>query len=427
MTLEIAVLRILFLNRCYHPDVEATGQLLGELTADLARRHEVTVIAGQPNFVQTNDRGSWFEEEIYESVRVIRVRNYRFTKKSFIGRVVGLLSYVVLAFGAALFGIRPDVIVVETDPPVLGALGVILKRWHRSRLICYLQDLYPEVGLIMGRLRPGLMTASLKWATQFGLKHADRIIVLGEDMKERVAARGIDRQAMTIIPNWVDTSRVRPLKDDNVLRRAWQLQDRMAVMYSGNLGLSQNLEAVLEAARRLQGEPIQFLFVGEGAGKAHLMTQAKEWALTNVQFEPYQPKDRLGESLSAADLQLIPLRKGLSGYIVPSKLYGILAAGTPYLAAVDAFSEVARITRDCQAGILVEPDSADELVKGLIWCLKHPKELRAMGLRGRSYAEEWFDRRVAVAKFARLLEDLRTPFGPAFHRSQSSRQQLTST
>jgi glycosyltransferase involved in cell wall biosynthesis len=401
------MLNLLFLNRSYYPDVEATGQLLTELCGDLARRHRVAVVCGQPNFVAANGRGL-VQRETHEDVRILRVRNSRFSKRSLLGRVAGLSGYLALAAWTAFTHERPDAIVVETDPPVLGALGALLKSWHRCRLVYYLQDLYPEVGLATGRLKPGLLTAFLRWVTQFGFRHADRIVVLGEDMRERVAARGIDTKKIVVVPNWIDTGRVRPLPAVSPLRHAWQLNGQFVVMYSGNLGLSQSLDAVLHAAKLLHGDPVCFVFVGEGAAKAGLQAKAAELGLHNVTFLPYQPKEQLSESLGAADLHLIPLRRGLAGCIVPSKLYGILAAGKPYLAAVDADSEVARLTRAENAGLLIEPDSAPHLVDAIRWCLTHRGELSAMGERGRKLAETRFDRHFATARFGEVIQEVVT-------------------
>lgn len=397
-------LNLLFLNRSYYPDVEATGQLLTELCGDLAQQHRVAVICGQPNFVAASGCGL-FQQETHQNVHIIRVRNARFSKKSLLGRILGLSGYLLLAAWAAFRCRRPDVLIVETDPPVLSALGALLKSWHRCRLVVYLQDLYPEVGLATGRLKPGVLTTVLRRLTQFGFHRADRIIVLGEDMRQRVAQRGIDQEKIAIVPNWIDTQHVRPLLAVSPLRQTWQLNGQFVVMYSGNLGLSQSLELVLHAAKELRHEPVQFLFVGEGAAKAALQEQAAAWSLRNVAFLPYQPKERLSESLGAADLHLIPLRRGLGGCIVPSKLYGILAAGKPYLAAVDADSEVARITRTEEPGLLIEPDSAPRLVEAIRWCLAHRRELAAMGERGRRLAEAQFDRRLATARFAAVVEE----------------------
>ncbi len=396
-------MRILFLNRSYYPDVEATGQLLTELCGDLARAHDVTVIAGQPNFVAVARGGPFIRREAHQGVTILRARNLRFTKQSMFGRALGLVSYLFFAAWAALTFRRPDAIVVETDPPLLGALGAFLKWWHRCPLVFYLQDLYPEVGLALGKLRPGPLTWLLRQATQAGLRSADRVVVLGEDMRQRVLGRGVPADRIDVVPNWADADLVCPRGADNALRREWGLNGRLAVMYSGNLGLSQNLEPLLEAARELRDEPVDFLLVGEGAAKAGLMARAEELSLSNVRFLPYQPKARLGESLSAPDVHFIPLRRGLAGCIVPSKLYGVLAAGTAYVAAVEPASEVARVTAECGSGLVIEPDSTEQVVGALRWCLANRVAVGEMGRRGRAVAESTFNRRTSVAGFADVL------------------------
>jgi len=395
-------LNVLFLNRSYWPDVEATGQLLTELCADLARSHRVTVIAGQPNFVAATGKG-FSQRETHQGVHIIRVRNSRFSKKSLLGRVLGLSGYLALAAWSAFTEGRPDVLVAETDPPVLGALGALLKAWYRCGFVYYLQDLYPEVGITLGRLRPGPLTWILRWATQFGLRHADRIVVLGEDMAQRVRERGISSEKIVIVPNWVDVQCLLPFTGENRLRKEWQLDGQFVVMYSGNLGLSQNLEQILQAARQLGDAPVRFLFVGEGGAKARLQALAAEWDLRNVSFYPYQPKDQLSESLGVADVHLIPLQKGLAGCIVPSKLYGILAAGKPFIAAVDDDSEVARIAHESQTGVVIPPDSVPKLIEAIHWCLSNPEKLAIMGQQGRRLAETTFDRPIATAKFEEVV------------------------
>lgn len=399
-------MHLLFLNRSYWPDVEATGQLLTELCSDLACTHRVTVIAGRPNFVESAAPLRWLHRENHLNVEIVRVGNRRFSKRSFVGRVIGLLSYFFLAAWAAFRERRPDVIIVETDPPLLGALGVALKSWHGSRLVYYLQDLYPEVGLATGKLRPGLLTWLLHQLTQTGLRGANRIVVLGQDMRQQVLARGVPAHKIDIVPNWADTELISPVVGPNPFRDQWVAPGRLVVMYSGNHGLSQGLERVLQAARELASLPVQFLFVGEGAAKAGLVAQAQAWGLENVTFLPYQPKEKLAFSLGAADVHLITLLPGLAGYIVPSKLYGILAAGVPFLAAVDPASEVARVARESGCGVLIEPDSAKALVEGIRWCLDHPEELRAMGRRGRELAESTYNRAASVQAFERVLRQV---------------------
>lgn len=397
-------LRVLVLNRSYWPDMEATGQLLTELCEGLAREFEVTVIAGRPNHAVEAE--GLPRRETRNGVRIVRVRNRRYRKTSLWSRGIGLLSYLILSAWHALRQPRPDVVVVESDPPLLGLLGAVLRRWHRCKLVNYLQDLHPEVGLALGRLRPGPLAAVLKAATQVGLRAADRVVVLGEDMRRRVVARGVSGGCIRVIPNWSDTNAIRPVEPSARVRAAWGVTDEFVVMYSGNLGLSQNLDQVIDAAERLRGEAVAFVLVGEGASKERLQGRAAGRGLSNVRFFPYAPKERLGESLGAAQLHLVTLQGGLAGYIVPSKLYGILAAGRPYVAAVDADSEVAALTDEYGCGVRVAPDAPAALAAAIRRCAADPAALARMGRAGRALAEQEFDRAHATRRFGDTLREL---------------------
>jgi colanic acid biosynthesis glycosyl transferase WcaI len=399
--------RVLVLNRSYWPDVEATGQLLAELGTDLVDEgFAVTVVAGEPNVATSNSSFAAAGTHEIDGVTVIRVPTRKFSKTSLWSRARGLLSYFVRTAWVATTASRPDVIIVETDPPFLPALGSILSFRHRCRLICYLQDLHPEVGLALGKFRPGILTWLLRVFSQFGLRHADRIVVLGDDMKRRVLARGVPEAKITVIPNWADSSLLRPGLPSESLRRQWDVSGNLVVMYSGNLGMSQNLNVVLDAAAKLRDEPVRFVFVGDGAHKQALEDRAKAEQLVNVRFLPYQPKDRLAESLGAADVHLITLQKGVSGFIVPSKLYGILAVGRPYIAAIDAEGDTAAVTERNNCGLRVDPDSPDQLTSAIRWCLSNRDELVKMGQRGRQVAENEFDRSVCTGKFATVLREV---------------------
>lgn len=400
-------MRILFLNRSYWPDVEATGQLLTELCSDLAKTHDVTVIAGQPNFVQGEWSPRWVEESAHQGVQILRVASRRFRKSSLLSRIIGLSSYLLLAAWTAFTVRRPDIIVAETDPPVLGALGAVLKVWHRAKFIYYLQDLYPEVALATGKLRPGLLTWFLMQMTQLGLKRADRIIVLGADMREKVGRRGIPSGKMAIIPNWADTKKLVPVTREESFRKDWGLEKTFVVMYSGNLGLSQNLEILVDAAAMLEGEDVTLVFVGEGAAKEGLQKRVNQSGLGNVRFLPYQPKDELAKSLSTADVHVITMQQGVAGYLVPSKLYGILAVGKPYIASVEPESEVGRITLENKTGYVIATGSAEALAQQIRYCQKYRQESQEMGERGRELALREFDRSAATGRFAKLVAEFK--------------------
>src|ERR1043166_2412481 len=402
-------MRLLFFNRSFHPDGEASGQLLTELCEDLSHDHQVTVIAGRP---YNMDRfGSWspIKREWLGHVEILRAYNPRFNKGSFIGRLMNLFSYFCFSLLAGFSARRPDVVIAETDPPVLGLAGWFFAALYRAKFIFYVQDVFPDVGIALGKIRSPILISLLEASTRFILRHADQVVVLGEDMRKRLETKGcVSADRFQVIPNWVDTKRVQPAPSPNSFRADHGVTDRFVVMFSGNIGLSQGLDHVLDAAAALSvHEQIRFLFVGEGAAKAGLMAKAQALGLNNVVFLPYQPKEDLSVSLSAADVHLVTLQRSLAGLIVPSKVYGIMAAGRPFIAAIEQESEPARIIGEHGCGIRIEPDNAATLSSSILWCLHNPDSLQEMGRRGREAAVRCFDRRVSVVKFHSLLEQLR--------------------
>ncbi|HYL60434.1 MAG TPA: glycosyltransferase family 4 protein [Candidatus Acidoferrales bacterium] len=392
--------RILFLNRSFWPDLEATGQFLTELCDDLSQDHEVTIVAGPSYHAGSAGRRPW-SRETRGKVSIIRTWGTRFPKSILLGRLTNLGTYYLLAAIAAFRLERPDVIVAETDPPLLGALAALLKQRWGCRLVYNVQDLYPDIAEATGGLRSPLLLELLRRANDFAYERADLIVTLGQDMARRIIDKGVPADKVVVVPDWVDCRRIRPL-ESNQFRRSFG--GKFVVMYSGNVGLSQQLETVLEAAERLRGDDrILFAIIGEGARKKWLQERAREKGLDNVKFLPYQPKENLGESLSAADLHLIPLAPGAAGCLVPSKIYGILAAGCPFIAMMEENAEVASIAREYAVGFVVRPGDVDALTRTIRESVDAPERLAQMGTRARRLAEQRFDRIKVTSRFGSVL------------------------
>jgi colanic acid biosynthesis glycosyl transferase WcaI len=391
--------RLLFLNRSFWPDIEATGQLLTELCSDLAREHQVTVIAGPSYHRRVRQKGLITRDE-FQGVSILRTWGTTLSKRRLLFRLVNLGTYYLLAALAAVRLPRPDIVIAETDPPLLGLLAAGLQARWRCRFVYYCQDLYPDIARATSGLRSPLLLALLARANRVAYARADRIVVVGRDMQRRLIENGIPEHKIAVVPNWADCAALRA-PAINELRR--EFGDRFVVMYSGNVGLSQDLDAVLQAAAQIHDERILFVVIGDGAGKVALQRRAAESRLTNVRFLPYQEKERLGESLAAADLHLVPLRRGAAGCLVPSKVYGILAAGRPFVAMMESDAEVARIAREFGVGFVIPPGDPTALARLTVDCLSKRNELAEMGTRARQVAEAHFDRPIASARFAALL------------------------
>ena len=398
--------RVLFLNRSYWPDAEATGQLLTELCEDLAKTFEITVIVGQPNQNPKNEEFSQTKSEQHHGVTIERVWHPRFGKRFLAGRAINLIGFLIAAALRAFRLSKHDVVVVETDPFMLPLLGRWLKWWHGSRFIVYLQDLYPDVAVTLEKVREGWLTRFLRWQLTQAYRRADSIVVLSSDMKNRLIHWGLDQNRIVCVENWVDTSLVFPVKQHNNLRERLGLQSHFVVMHSGNMGLSQYLNHVLDAAALTGDKPeIVFLLVGDGATRRGLESQAIRLELKNVRFLPYQPREELAQSLSAANIHLISMHPQAHHCLMPSKLYGILASGTPVLALTAEDSELASLIREHRIGLAIPPANPQLLGESLRWCVDHPEELDQMGQRARLVAVEYYDRKRQTAKFGSLLTE----------------------
>lgn len=400
--------RVLFLNRSYWPDGEATGQLLTELAEDLADRFEVSVVAGLPNTNPSDESFPLFQTVIRNGVAIYRVPHTRFPKRWLPTRAVNFVTFLLLATARAACCRRQDVLVVETDPFLLAFAGAALRLRHRGRLVVYLQDIHPDVGVAVGRLKETRLTRFLRTALLAVYRQADRIVVLSRDMRDTLIASAIPAHSIACLPNWTDTDQIRPTVAANRFRtRANIAPETFLVMYSGNLGVTQQLDRVLDAAERLhERRDILFAFVGGGAAETQLRGAVEGRRLSNVRFFPYQPKAELGDSLSAADLHVITVHPAALAYLMPSKFYGILAAGRPVVAAVPAGSELATEICEHRVGYVVPPGDVAALADSIATAADRRAELVAFGERARRLAESTYDRRLVTSRFGDLLDEV---------------------
>jgi putative colanic acid biosynthesis glycosyltransferase WcaI len=405
-------MHIAFFNRSYYPDNAATGQLLTDLAEDLVRVHgcRVTVVAGVPlDRARGGGVSGWglFSREHHHGVEILRARGTRFDKSWFPGRAANYVSYFLSACWAGLRLDKPDVVVALTDPPIIGLAAWLAGKRFRAPLVMSYRDLFPEVTVLLKDFHSDRIDGVLQRVNQFLCRKAVRVIALGETMKRRlIENKGSDPKRTIIIPDWADTSAITPGPKDGAFARANGFHDKFIVMHSGNIGLSQSLEVVIEAAKLLAGEPdIEIVFQGDGVKKADLQAQARSLGLTNVRFLPYAPKESLGESFAAADVFLVSLQPGLAGYIVPSKLYGILAAGRPYVAAVESSCEVASITRQWECGLLAEPGNARSMADAILTFHRDRSLCAKAGASART-AALGFDRALLVKAYAEMFHTL---------------------
>lgn len=407
-------MRVLFLSPHYPPDVAATGQLVAELAEDLvAAGHEAIVIASRPSYTKDANRGyKLLERERRNGVEIHWLGIPSAGRRGIWSRLAPFTGYFLAAVARAIFVRRVNIVFAQSTPPLLaGLLGLILAKLPGRRFVYNLQDVYPELGQALGVLGDGAVTKLCRRLESRLRRSADLLTVLAADMRNKVLATDPNLENICVVPNWADSRQISPVeRAKNTFRIEHDLVDRFVVMYSGNLGRAHGVEILPEVAERLSDLPdLVLLVVGEGPAKAEIVAAIAAIAtrgIKNVVFLPYQPKERLSESLSAADVALILQRSSASGLVVPSKLYGILASGRPTVAAVPPDSEVARVLEFEQAGIVVEPGSAEAIADAVRDLYLNSPQVTRMGHQARLAAFDRYDRKLITSRYIKLLTEL---------------------
>jgi colanic acid biosynthesis glycosyl transferase WcaI len=392
--------RLLVFNQYYWPRLEATAHLLADLCAALADEFEITVVTGT-----SPDAPPGLSE--HEGVRVVRVHSTSFDRTRLQRRALNYLSYLLGALLTGMTQVRPDVVLSMTDPPVVADIALAVARRFRVPLVVVSQDVFPETAVALRRLENPVVVALLRALIAAYLRRADRVVAIGDAMRGRLAAKGARPERIAVIPNWVDTTELEPRPHDNEWAHRHGLADGFVVMHSGNVGQAQDLDSLIRAAALLQDvEDLVVVIVGRGTRRRELEELAGALDATNVTFLDYQPREVLPLSLSTAHVHVVGLARGLSGYVVPSRLYGVLAVGRPALVAADEDSETARLVRAAGCGLVVPPARPELLAATIRELHDGVHDLEAMGRRGRAYVESEADRSVAIARYRELLREL---------------------
>lgn len=372
--------------------------------------HQVTVLCTVPHYpsgqVASDFRGRMVIREHRNGVEVIRIWVPSVDRSRLAQRMLAFLVFQLLA---TVVGIRHRCEVVIGANPALEiflpfqTLGALRRRPR----IYSVQDLYPDAGMKLGIFRSRAVIRFIKAIEDRCLKGSDYVRVISENFAQSVRARGIPDDRLALIFDWVDTDFIQPQPRNNAFSGEWGLDQHFMVQYAGNIGLSQGLESVVEAARMLAHEPrIHFAFVGDGAGKKQLQDAVEADGLRNIHFIPFQPRDRLPEVLASAGVATVTLKRGLGSDSVPSKLYSILASPRPVIASVDRDSDTSRLVNRARCGLWVPPQSPRRLSEAIL-ALYEDKEMRTrLGRNGREYVVANHSRQIAAIQFDRLIRSL---------------------
>lgn len=414
-------MNILVLCPHFGPDVAPTGEVMTAIAGQLvARGHHLHVVTALPWYrhhaVEAGWDGQLVRHEDTSWGRITRIHPFPTDKGNLVTRGLAFGGFTaVAAVEGAVTQARPDVVFAMSPPISLGPAGWAVARSRRVPFVFNIQDVFPDVAVELGMLTDPRAIRAASWLERSTYRRADAVTVLSEELASNVEGKlrhGLvgaeaDEQAakVHVIPNFVDTDAVRPSPPDNDYRARYGLTGRRVVMYAGNVGFSQSLELVLAAAREL-ADRRDVVFVVNGGGSARAGLEAAAEGLDNVVFVDMQPKELLPEVLAAGDIHVVPLKRGLAKASVPSKLYSILAAGRPLVAAVDPGTEVARTVERAGAGLAVPPEDPRAFVDALRRLLDDPEGARAMGDSGRRWVSSWASPAAVAVAYEHLFEQL---------------------
>jgi glycosyltransferase involved in cell wall biosynthesis len=405
--------RIIFLNRYFYPDHSATSQILSDLAFHLAEAgHAIHVVTSRQLY---GDAAAQLPEtDIVRGVHVRRIQTTRFGRASLIGRALDYVSYYRAVRRALADLAGPgDIIVAKTDPPLLSVVAARAAKRSGARLINWLQDLYPEAAVALGvPFMSGPLAALLTRLRNNSLRAAAANVVIGEAMRQRLAAHGIPAGALGVIANWSDDETIVPrAASQNPLRHDWGLDGKFVAGYSGNFGRAHDFDTMLAAAQRLRDHPrIVFVFIGDGRQRDALIRRVRDHGLeASVRFFPYQERTRLPASLAVPDVHWLSLRPELEGIILPSKLYGIAAAGRPTIALAAIDGEIAGLLQRHSCGYAVAPSDVARLTDLLTALADDPARCIELGLNARAMLDAEFTRRQAFASWERIIARVSSP------------------
>lgn len=415
-------MNLLVLCPHFDPDVAPTGTVMSRIAYELIDRgHRLHVVTSLPWYQQHAIEAGWdgqlVRTEKTEWGRISRVHPFPTDKRNIPARALAFGGFTALATLVGTFSrVRPDAVLAMSPPLTLGMAGRIVATARRAPLVFNIQDVFPDVAIELGLLSGDRVIKGARALERLSYRISDAVTVLSDDLADNVRAKitsGLEgdqarRQAekVRVIPNFVDTKAIRPSARENSYREQYGLIGKSVVMYAGNVGFSQSLDLVLDAARAFLESRPDVVFVINGGGSARPDLEREAADLPNVRFIEMQPIERLPEVLAAGDVHVVPLRAGLAWSSVPSKLYSILAAGRPIVASVDPGTEVQRTIERAGAGLSVAPENPTAFRAALAELLDDRERSDRMGASGRVFVERWASPAAVAESYENLFAEL---------------------
>lgn len=404
-------MRILLLSTYFRPDVASTGVIMTKLAEEfVAKGHEVTVVTSVPHYDATQ---VWRERsmKLVYGERLCGMQIYRVRvcatddRSSVVKRISAYGSFSILSGLRGVTLPKHDVILVPSPPLSNGVVADFLSRFRGTPFIYNVQDVWPDVAVRAGILKNDRAIRSLKRMEGYVYRRAARISVISEGFRQNLLAKGVPDRKISVIPNFIDTEFVTPLPRLNYFSRKHALENKFVILFAGNMGFSQGLKDVLDAAKLLErNEGMKFLMAGNGAAKSEAQGYCESAKLRNVEFLPFQPHEDLPAMYGASDVCLIPLKRGFTMESVPCKLFTIMAAGRPAIAAVDRCSDTWDLIQDAKCGLCVEPEDPKALAAAIERYYLDASARREAGRNARRYVEQNFQPSSIAQSYLEMME-----------------------
>jgi colanic acid biosynthesis glycosyl transferase WcaI len=394
-------MHILLLNEYFPPDTSATAKFAAQVAESLSSNHRVTVLAGRPSYDPSERHPSYFlRREVRGNLAVERVGSTAYPRFAMRRRVSNYLTYLSLAVPRAL-SISSDVVLAMTDPPIEGIAGALVACVSGRPFVYNIRDMYPDMAVGGAIVRPGSFTARWEAMHRWALRQAARVIVLGEDMRDRIVAKGVDPARVVISRDGVAIPETLPSPENSVAREI-RGDFRFVLVHAGNLGFYGAWQTLISAVRMLESEGVGLVFIGEGAMKPQIEAMAE--GSRAIRFLPFRPASEVPLVLSSGDLHFVTVKRGLEGVVVPSKLYPTLAAGRPVLGVAPEETDVVRIIRRTGCGLAANPDDPASVADAIRGVLHDSKQLEIMARRAREISFS-YDRVKQLKMFSDTIED----------------------
>jgi glycosyltransferase involved in cell wall biosynthesis len=392
---------ILLLNEYFPPDTSATAKCAAQVAEALSVNHRVTVLAGRPSYDPAERHPRYLlRREVRGNLAVERVGSTAYPRFQMRRRVSNYLTYLSLAIPRAL-SISSDIVLAMTDPPIEGIAGALVARLSGRPFVYNIRDLYPDMAVGGSIVRPGSFTARWEAMHRWALRQAARVIVLGEDMRDRIVAKGIDPARVVVSRDGIIIPETVPSAENSVAREI-RGDFRFVLVHAGNVGFYGAWQTLISAVRMLESEGVGLVFIGEGAMK--IQVEAMAQGCRAIRFLPFFPASEVPLVLSSGDMHVVTVKRGLEGVVVPSKLYPTLAAGRPLLGVAPEESDVARIIRRTGCGLATNPDDPASVAEAIRSVLRDPEQLQTMARQAREISFS-YDRVKQLKIFSETLED----------------------